>query len=90
VATLSVWNLIICNADLPTDLVADLARVLFEQNDFMQKIHPFARYTTPGNTIAHSPIPLHPGTIRYLESTGRSVPDKLAPGDADHEVAASG
>lgn len=79
VSTLSVWNVIICNADMPTDLIADLARVLFEQNEFMQRIHPFARYTTPENTVRYSPLPLHPGTIRYLEATGLAVPDRLIP-----------
>ncbi len=58
------------------DLVYDLTRVLFENNDYMQKIHPYARYTTPENTIVHCPIPLHPGTIRYLEELDLVVPDR--------------
>ncbi|MHC4549725.1 MAG: TAXI family TRAP transporter solute-binding subunit [Planctomycetota bacterium] len=70
VPTVGVWNVIICQAELPADLVHDLARVLFEHNDYMRKIHPYARHTTPQNTVAHSPIPLHPGTRRYLEEIG--------------------
>ncbi len=77
VPTICVWNVIICNADLPTDLVYDLARVLFENNDYMQKIHPYAKYTTPENTIAHSPVPLHPGTLKYLREQGLAVPERL-------------
>ena len=79
VPTLSVWNVIICQADLPKDLVYDLTRVLFEHNDYMQKIHPFARYTTPQNTVRHSPIPLHPGCVQYLTERGLAVPDNPAP-----------
>jgi len=79
VPTLSVWNVIICNADLPPDLVYSLTKVLFEHNDYMQKIHPFARFTTPQNTLKHTPIPLHPGTVRYLKESGLAVPDKLVP-----------
>lgn len=79
VPSLSVWNVIICQAGLPEDLVYDLARVLFENNDHMQKIHPYARYTTPENTVRHSPIPLHPGTVRYLREKGLTVADELLP-----------
>ena len=77
--TLSVWNMIICQADLPEDLVYQLAKVLFEHNDYMRRIHPFARYTTPENTAEHSPIPLHPGAIKYLKEKGLNIPDRLLP-----------
>lgn len=80
VPTISVWNVIICNAGLDEELVYNLAKVLFENNEYMRKIHPFARYTTPENTIKHSPIPLHPGTIKYLREAGLEVPDTLVPG----------
>jgi TRAP transporter TAXI family solute receptor len=77
VPTLSVWNLIICTASLPEDLVYQLTKTLFESNQHMQKIHPFARYTTPENALAHASIPLHPGAIRALEELGHQVPDRL-------------
>jgi len=77
VPTISVWNVIICKADLPEDLVYDLVRVLYEQHEYMQKIHPFARYTTAQNAAEHSPIPLHPGTVRYLREVGLGVADRL-------------
>lgn len=77
--TISVWNVVICQKSLDTDLVYKLAKVLFEQNDYMQKIHPFAKYTTPENAVKQTPIPLHPGTIKYLKEKGIAVPDKLVP-----------
>jgi TRAP transporter TAXI family solute receptor len=80
VLTLSVWNLVICQADLPEDLVYNLTKVLFEHNEYMQKIHPFARFTTPENTVEYAPIPLHPGTVRYLQEQGLAVPDELVAG----------
>lgn len=79
VPTLSVWNVIICKADLTEDLVYQLAKVLFENNEYMTKIHPMARFTTPENTVKHSPIPLHPGTIKYLKEKGLDVPARLVP-----------
>lgn len=77
--TISVWNVVICQRSLDTDLVYKLAKVLFEQNDYMQKIHHFAKYTTPENAVKQSPIPLHPGTIKYLKEKGIEVPAKLVP-----------
>ncbi|MCK4340774.1 MAG: TAXI family TRAP transporter solute-binding subunit [Phycisphaerae bacterium] len=79
VPTLSVWNVIICQADLPEDLVYKLTKVLFEHNDDMRTIHPFARFTTPENTVERAPIPLHPGTIKYLKEIGLTIPDGLVP-----------
>ncbi len=79
VPTLSVWNVIICKRDLPEDLVYQLTKTLFENNDYLQKIHPFARYTTPENAVAKTPIPLHPGAIRAIEEKGVKVPDRLRP-----------
>jgi TRAP transporter TAXI family solute receptor len=77
VPTISVWNVIICTADLPAELVYDLTRVLFENSEYLERIHPFARHTTPENTVAHAPIPLHPGAVRYLRQQGLTVPDEL-------------
>ena len=77
--TISVWNVIICQKQLSDDLVYKLTKVLFERNDYMQKIHPFARYTTPENAVGKSPIPLHPGAIKRLKELGISVPAKLMP-----------
>ncbi len=77
--TISVWNVVICQKSLDTGMVYNLVKVLFEQNAYMQKIHPFAKYTTPENAVKQSPIPLHPGTIKYLKEKGIEVPAKLVP-----------
>jgi hypothetical protein len=70
---------IICQASLDTNLVYDLSKALFENNDYLKKIHPTAAYTVPENTVNYSPIPLHPGTIKFLEEKGFSIPEKLTP-----------
>jgi hypothetical protein len=77
--TMSVWNVIICQKDLSEEMVYNLAKVLFEKNDYMQKIHHFARYTTPENAVKQSPIPLHPGTIKLLRELKVDVPDDMCP-----------
>lgn len=78
-ATIGVWNVMICQASLDTELVYQLAKALFEHNDYLKKIHPSAAYTTPENAVKYSQIPLHPGTIKYLEEKKITVPDKLRP-----------
>ena len=79
VPTIGVWNVMICQKSLDTDLVYKLAKALFENNAYLQKIHPSAAYTTPENTVKYSSIPLHPGTIKYLTEIGVDVPSRLIP-----------
>ena len=79
VTTIGVWNVMICQKSLKTDLVYKLAKALYEHNDYLMKIHPSAAYTTPENAVKYSPIPLHPGTIKYLKEKGVKVPAKLMP-----------
>lgn len=79
VPTIGVWNVMICQASLDTDLVYNLVKALYENNDYLMKIHPSAAYTTPENAVKYCPIPLHPGTIKYLKEKGIDVPAKLMP-----------
>ena len=79
VPTIGVWNVMICQASLDEQMVYNLVKVLFEHNDYLVKIHPSAAYTTPENAVKYSPIPLHPGTIKYLKEKGIQVPAKLMP-----------
>jgi TRAP transporter TAXI family solute receptor len=79
VPTIGVWNVLICQKSLDTDLVYKLVKALYEHNDLLCKIHPSAAYTTPENAVKYSPIPLHPGTIKYLKEKGIEVPPKLIP-----------
>ncbi len=75
--TPSVWNIFICNADIDEELVYKLTKAVFEHQEDLVKIHPFAKNTTPENAIQHSVIPLHPGAIKYLKEKGLAVPDQL-------------
>lgn len=79
VPTIGVWNVMICQKSLDTELVYQLSKALFENNAYLKKIHPSAAYTTPENTVKYSSIPLHPGTIKYLKEKGIAVPERLMP-----------
>ena len=71
--------MIIVQKSLPDDLVYQLSKTLFENIGFLEKIHPFAKYSTPENAVSKTPIALHPGAIRAIEEKGVKVPDRLKP-----------
>lgn len=79
VPTIGVWNVMICQKSLPTEMVYQLVKALYEHKDYLVKIHPSAAYTTPENAVKYSPIPLHPGTVKYLKEKGIAVPAELMP-----------
>ena len=79
VPTIGVWNVMICQKSLPTDMVYQLVKTLYEHKDYLVKIHPSAAYTTPENAVKYSPIPLHPGTVKYLKEKGIAIPAELMP-----------
>jgi len=79
VPTIGVWNVMICQKSLDTDMVYKLVKALYEHQGYLLKIHPSASYTTPENAVKYSPIPLHPGTIKYLKEKGIAVPARLMP-----------
>jgi TRAP transporter TAXI family solute receptor len=79
VPTIGVWNVMICQKSLPTDMVYQLVKALYEHKDYLVKIHPSAAYTTPENAVKYSPIPLHPGTVKYLKEKGIAIPAELMP-----------
>ena len=79
VPTIGVWNVMICQESLDADLVYNLVKALYEHQDYLIKIHPSAAYTTAENAVKYSPIPLHPGTVKYLKEKGIQVPAELMP-----------
>jgi TRAP transporter TAXI family solute receptor len=79
VPTIGVWNVMIVQKSLDTDLVYKLVNALWNHKDYLMKIHPSAAYTTPENAVKYSPIPLHPGTVKALKERGITVPNILMP-----------
>lgn len=79
VPTVSVWNVAICTRDLPEDMVYNLVKATFEHQDYLLKVYPGAKYTTAENAVKYSPIPFHPGAVKYFKEIGLEVPeDKIA------------
>jgi len=61
------------------DLVYAITSAMFENIADLRAVHPAALQTTVELALSSSPIPLHPGAIRYFEETGAAIPDALRP-----------
>lgn len=79
VKTISIPNVLVVNADMPDDLAYAITKVLFEKVGELIAIHPAANDTTVEFSMTSTPVPLHPGALRYYQEIGAQVPDQLKP-----------
>ena len=77
VETLSTPNLLVVRADMTEELAYSLIQELLGAREELEGVHPVARQISTEYTLEVSPIPLHPGVVRYLQDTGHEVPDRL-------------
>ena len=66
--TLSIWNVIVVREDMSEDLAFKLARTAYENMDEIRKVVKVVEATTLANADRLSEVPLHPGTVKYLNS----------------------
>lgn len=79
VPTISTPNVLIVNADMDDDLAYNITRAMYENVAELIAIHPAANDTTVDFSTASTPIPFHPGALRYLEEVGASIHDHQRP-----------
>lgn len=77
--TISTPNVLVVHEEMDEGLAYEITRVLFEHVDELIAIHPAANDTTVEFALGSTPIPMHPGAIRYYEESGAEVPDNLRP-----------
>lgn len=77
VETLSTPNILVVRAEMPEELAYSLIRVILEARDELAEVHPMGGRISAEYTLAASPIPLHPGAVRYFQENGHEVPDHL-------------
>lgn len=77
--TVGIPNALVVHADMDEELAYQSTKLLFEQVEYLRAIHPAANDTTIEFSLGSSPIPFHPGAIRYYEEIGATVPDHLRP-----------
>ena len=76
-AVLGVPNVLAASSEMDEELAYQITRAMFENVDDLRAVHPAANQTTVEFTLSATPVPLHPGAIRYYEEIGAEVPDNL-------------
>ena len=70
VQTLAVANILITRDDLPSDLIYELTKIVYDYHDDLVAGHQAAKDTTLDTAVNGMIIPLHPGSIKYFEEQG--------------------
>lgn len=79
VETIALWNLLAVSSEMSEEAGYQLAKAMYENVDMVAQVYePGAEYLTL-DTLQNSPVPLHPGLIRYAEEEGVEIPDELRP-----------
>jgi TRAP transporter TAXI family solute receptor len=61
----AVANLLVASEAMPEELAHDITRILFDKQTELAAIHPQARTLSLATALTGSPIPFHPGAIRF-------------------------
>lgn len=78
IPTLTVWNFMITHKDMPDDFIYEFTKQIFANKAILVSVHKSAQEVEPKNVL-YSPIPLHPGAIKYYEEIGIKIPKELRP-----------
>jgi len=70
VPTAAVVNFLVTNSDVPDDLAYQMTKLVFESLPDLQSAHAAARDIKLETAATGSPVPLHPGAIRYYKEKG--------------------
>lgn len=76
---IGVPNVLVVSSEMSDDLVYAITSAMYDNIAELQAVHPAALQTTVELALSASPIPMHPGAIRYFEETGATIPDALRP-----------
>ncbi|WP_425501423.1 TAXI family TRAP transporter solute-binding subunit [Phytoactinopolyspora mesophila] len=80
VLTIALWNVVAVSPEMSEERGYELAKTLYENVDAISQVYDSgARYLTLAS-LRNSPVPLHPGLVRYAEEQGFTVPEELKPG----------
>lgn len=69
-----VWNLLVCHENMKENLAYDIVKTLFERKPELITVHSEAKQITlEPQAAGGSPIPFHPGAIRYFTEKGLKI-----------------
>ncbi len=76
ITTLEMFNYMIVNKDAPADWVYAVVKAVFENTDILIAAHKSAKEINAAKIVT-SPIPIHPGALKYYQEKGIKIPEKL-------------
>lgn len=79
IKTIAQPNWLAVRKDVPADVVYKLTKTLWENLDYMLKVHKACRYLKIEKALDGLTVPLHPGAYRYYKEKGLPIPDHLIP-----------
>ena len=65
VTVVGVANILVVSDTMADGLAYDITRLLFERQSDLTAIHPQARELSLATAVSGSPVPFHPGAVRY-------------------------
>ena len=69
-----VWNLLVCNEKMKENVAYDIVKTVFEHKPELVASHGDAKYLSlEPQAAGGSPIPFHPGAIRYFTEKGLKI-----------------
>ncbi len=75
--TVALWNFAVAHKDMPESLAYEITKLALDNPERMVQIHAAAAETLLENWDKNTFMPFHPGTVKYLEEKGITVPDNL-------------
>lgn len=70
----NVWNVLVANAAMPDDVAYTVVKTLFDRKADMVAVHKeFATVALEWQTNGASPLPFHPGAVRFFAEKGLNV-----------------
>jgi TRAP transporter TAXI family solute receptor len=70
VATVGAASLLVVDQAMSETLTYQITRMLFEHRAEQAAIHPVAKGFSPQRAVVGSPVPFHPGAIKYYREVG--------------------
>ncbi|MBI4799123.1 MAG: TAXI family TRAP transporter solute-binding subunit [Desulfarculus sp.] len=69
----AVANLLLCNQKADPGLIYNILKTMFEHHAELVAIHKEALHLTPQEAVMGSPIPFHPGAVKFFKEKGANI-----------------
>ena len=74
IRSVSAWNFVVANKDLPADTAYAITRAVLSAADPKSQIYPTAAGTLARNAVNNRVMPFHPGAVWFYDEAGIKLP----------------